>query len=342
MEIKQVFGKHYKRLHTEGIIKSVIAGAVLSFCINVIFALLYWILELGGVWLGFIIGIPFGVAFGIILYFSKYRLTEKALACRIDRYGLEERMVTMVELGDDSSSIAKIQRDDAIKSLSVLSHKDIKFSIPTVLTVLTIVSLTLSISLTVLGVLAKYEKIPYGKDIFTQNADGVLDVVYQAGEGGKILGEKTQSVSAGGNTASVLAMADQGWMFIGWDDGEKYPERHENGVKSDMIITALFKKIDNTDSADDDSDSADDVPYGSVIEESGGGDSDQTGGETPKDDGEGNGSGKWQDRNQFIDGMTYYRDYLELYYKYSCGILDSDTEIPDEIIEFFEMYYSGI
>ena len=114
-------------------------------------------------------------------------------------------------------------------------------------------------------------------------------------------------------------------------------------VTESRTIKAVFEKIENTLLDDDDSDEADDLPVGSAIEESGGGDSDETGGETPKDDGgNGQGGGKWLDRNQFIDGATYYRDYLEMYYQYSTGLLESDTEIPPEVIEFFEIYFSGI
>ena len=125
------------------------------------------------------------------------------------------------------------------------------------------------------------------------------------------------------------------------DDGETSPERNETGVNSDMLIKAVFEKIESSAPEDDDSDAADDLPVGSVDEESGGDNSDELGGEEVKGDGEGGGA-KWQDKNQFIDGATYYRDYLEFYYQYATGIFDSETDIPPEMIEFFETYFSGI
>lgn len=342
MDVKQIFGKHYQRIFTEVIWRSVIAGATVCFGVDMIFLALHWLLEFGTVWMGIAIGVPCGALTAILLYFFKYRLTDRAVARRIDRYGLEERMITMVELSNDDSYIAELQRKDAIDSLAGLSQKNIKFHISTVLTVLATAFLTLSISLTALGILAGAGKIPYGKELIGSGADGSFEVVYSAEVGGWIIGEQRQTVKIGGATVAVRAVAENGFVFVGWSDGNTYPERYEDDVRSDMTFKAVFVKIDDVDSDDDDSDAADDLPYGEVIEESGGGDSNDPNGETPKDDGQGNGSGKWQDRNQFIDGATYYRDYLEFYYQYAMGIFDSDIEIPQEIIEFFEMYFNGI
>ena len=341
MNTQQIFDKHKRRLITESLLKSVIAGIAIGFGINTVFAFLYWMFDFGGIWIGLATGSLLGAACGILLYLFKYKVSEKTVAQRIDSYGLEERMITMVELSEDDSCIADIQRGDAIKKLDCLPAKSIKFNISAIFTVLTSLIAVASITLTVLGALANAGKIPYGKDVLSGGADGKFEVLYTAGEGGTIRGEKSQDVSFGASTEKVFAEADDGWMFVRWDDGERSPERCEHNVSANMEMKAIFKKIDNTDSDDDDSDVADDLPYADVTEESGGGNSDQLGGENVKDDGEG-GGGKWNDRNKFIDGATYYRDYLEFYYQYATGIFESDTEIPPEIIEFFETYFSGI
>ncbi len=342
MDTKQIFGKHHRHLTTEKIWNSVLAGLSVCFGVNTVFLALYWFFAFGKVWLGTAIGIPFGAAFGVFLYLFKYKSTDSALARRIDRYGLEERMITMVELYGDDSYIAKIQRNDAIERLSGFPQKSIKFNISTLFVVFATAFLTLSITFTALGALAKAGKIPYGKQLFSDGAIDGFDVVYAAEQGGYVIGEQKQSVKIGESTSAVRAVAEDGWVFVSWNDGSAYPERSEKDVRCNMTLKAIFKKIGDIEFDDDDSDSADDLPYGEVMQESGGGDSDDPNGETPKDDGQGNGSGKWQDKNQFIDGATYYRDYLEFYYQYAMGIFDSETEIPEEMIEFFEMYFSGI
>ena len=341
MNVKEIFGKHYKRLFAESVLKSIIGGVGVACAINVVLSFLYWMLRFGNVWIGIAAGLLFGGVVGVLLYFFKYRLTEKAAAQLIDRYGLQERMITMVELRGDNSTMAEKQRTDAIARLGDVSATSIKIKLPTPATVIVSVLLVFSVLFSVLGLLAGAGKIPYGKDLFAQGVDGTFEVVYTVGEGGSIRGEAEQSVGFGESTTAVRAVADAGWMFVRWDDGETSPERWESNVQSNMQIKAIFEKIDATTPDEDDKDSADDLPSGEVIQEGGGSNSDELGGEGVKGDGEGGGA-KWQDRNQFIDGATYYRDYLEFYYQYAMGFFDSATDIPPEIIEYFEIYFSGI
>ena len=101
-----------------------------------------------------------------------------------------------------------------------------------------------------------------------------------------------------------------------------------------------FEKIDENDSAANDEDFADDTPSGSK-EESGGGSNGDDGDDTAQGN-DGQGGGKWEDKNKFIDGATYYKDYLELFRQYAMGIFETDKDIHPELIEFFETYYSGI
>lgn len=341
MNVKDIFHKHYRRLRAEGIIKSVMGGAGVCLAVHVVLAFLYWMFRFGSLWLGVIAGLPLGALSGVLLYFFKYRLTEKTVARRMDSYGLEERMITMVEFSGDSSHMAELQRADAMTNLENVPVKRVRVHISAASAAIVSALFVLSLSLSMLGVLSQAGNIPYGMDMFAQGTDGTFEVVYTSGEGGRILGEMQQSVSHGDPTTVVRAVAEDGWIFVGWDDGEASPERSETSVSSDMLIKAVFEKIDNSDPDDDDSDEADDLPFGSVDEESGGSNSDELGGEEVKGDGQGGGA-KWQDRNQFIDGATYYRDYLEFYYQYATGIFDSETDIPPEIIEFFETYFSGI
>ncbi len=342
MNKKQIFGKHYRRLLTEAIIKSVLSGISVSFLINGVFSFLYWMLTFGSAWLGTAIGLPLGVAFGIVIYYAKFKLTEKTLARRIDSHGLEERMITMVELQGENSSIAELQRTDAAENLADFPAKEMKFKIPAWLIVIASSVIAVSLLFGALSALADSGLILYGKDIIAQGGDGTFEVVYTTEGEGAIRGKSEQSVGYGLATEPVRAIAGDGWMFVGWDDGVTSPERCESNVFSDITVKAVFKKIDSGSADEEDSDSADDLPYGSVIEESGGGNSDQLGGDNVKDDGDSEGGGKFQDRNQFIDGATYYRDYLEFYYQYSTGIFESETDIPPEILEFFETYFDGI
>ena len=341
MNAKEIFGKHYKRLFARSVFKSTIGGVGAACAVNSVLAFLYWMFRLGNVWVGMAAGLVIGGVVGVLLSFFKYKLTEKTAAQLIDRYGLQERMITMVELRGDDSTVAEMQRADATARLGDVSTKQIKIKLSACITAIVSVLLAISVTFSVLGILAGAGTIPYGKDLFAQGVDGTFEVVYTVSEGGSIRGEAEQSVGFGQSTTAVRAVADDGWMFIRWDDGETSPERWEVNVQSNMQIKAVFEKIETTTPDEDDKDSADDLPTGEVIQEGGGSNSDELGGEEVKGDGEGGGA-KWQDRNQFIDGATYYRDYLEFYYQYAMGFFDSAVDIPPEIIEYFEIYFSGI
>lgn len=67
------------------------------------------------------------------------------------------------------------------------------------------------------------------------------NVVYLAEEGGSIRGEAIQSVAPGGSTQTVTAVADEGYEFVGWSDGLTTPERTDENVGSDIIVTARFQ-----------------------------------------------------------------------------------------------------
>ena len=341
MNGNEQFDRHYKRLVAEGILKSATVGISVCFSINLIFAFLYWMLDIGSIFIGIGISALVGALAGAAIYLFKYRPTEKETARRIDRLGLEERMITMLELKDNESCIAELQRKDAEKSLMNLKKKSIGYSVSRTSVAISASAFAVSICMTVVAMLAGFGILPHGNELFGGD-DGRYEVIYAANEGGSLRGEKNQSVEGGSSTEAVLAVADSGWVFVRWDDGALSPERYEENVSSDMIITAIFERVDKGDGDFSEEDAADDLPLGSSNSSSGSGNSDQEGGDNPDQGEEGQGGGKWQDKNQFIDGATYYRDYLELYYKYAMSFFESNTEIPPEILEFFETYFSGI
>ena len=162
-------------------------------------------------------------------------------------------------------------------------------------------------------------------------------------------------------------------MFVGWDDGNENPERFEENVEEEWVYIAIFEQVAEGDGEGEDGeasgepgspegDAADDVPGGGDAnvdsEQSGSGDKgdgsgsdgNNDGGQgSSEEEGEGKGDGqglgaggKWEDSNQFLDGNTYYRDYLDMYYQMAQQIFEENGEIPPELLEFFETYFGSI
>jgi hypothetical protein len=138
--------------------------------------------------------------------------------------------------------------------------------------------------------------------LFPPPPDTYYEVKYVAKEGGYILGTSEQSVIKGGSSETVVAVAEDGFIFKGWDDGNKNPERKDGEVLTALEFSAIFIHADddNADEAED-NEEADDLPEDSGGEGEGEG------------EGEGGGEGaggKYEDYNQIINGETYYRDHL--------------------------------
>ena len=374
---KKFFEKHYSRLRTQGIIKAALSGLMVGLFATFVTAVFAWFFDFGGIWFGLAVGAGVAIVCGIIMYFAKYKPTTKQIAQRVDLLGLEERLITMLELQQDESYIAMLQRENAKEHLKYADHRKLRLRLSKTLVILAVVAALLAAGMTTVVGLAESDIVPSGTDIVTPEdpMEGYISVSYMAEEGGEIEGETDQLVLAGESTTPVVAIPDDGWIFVGWEDGVGNPERYETNVTENMLFIAIFEQIGEggeggesdgeggQENGSAEGDSAEDVPgegAANVDSEQNGGEGDEGNGsgsdanndggkgETDekgegKGDGKGQGAGgKWQNSNQFIDGNTYYRDYLDMYYEMAQEIFEQEGEIPPEMREFFENYFNGI
>ena len=377
MKAKQMFKKHYLRLTWEAVLRSALAGLAVGCGVNFLAALAAWVFDFGGVLLAIGAGAGAWLVSGILFYFLKYKPTVAETAKRVDRLGLEERMITMLELDGDDSYMAKAQRENARASIARIDGRKLRIRVSKIAVYVMLFSLVFGSSMTIVAGLAENDVIPDFNEIIEDDPyANHLAVTYAVEEGGWIEGEPDQLVEPGGSTTPVVAVAEDGWVFDGWDDGEKDTERYETEVTTDLYFVAIFVQIDEGDgSAQEDGegnggssdpaegDKAEDLPAnGGANVESGengaqgsegdgsGSKGDSDGGQGSSDeqgegkgDGKGQGAGgKWSDANQFIDGNQYYRDYLDYYYQYALKIFEENGEIPPELREFFEAYFDSI
>ncbi len=374
---KNFFEKHYPRLVTEGILRSAFFGLLIGFGVNFLAALAAWLFDFGGIW--FAIGVGAGAALisAVVLYFARFRPTAAQVARRVDRLGLEERLVTMLELQEDDSYIARLQREDAKKHLGLVANRRVRLRLSRVVIVFAIVAALFGSSMTTVVGLAENDIIPSGSDMMRPDdaLEKYIMVSYIAEEGGEIFGETDQLLLPGEDATTVVAMPEDGWTFEGWSDGVKNPERTDLGVTDNLEITALFSEMEDGDGESGEpggesdqngqkgeGDKAEDVPSGNETSsegdssdggdegdgnnsdgnnEDGKGESDEQG-QNPGDGKGAGGGGKWADSNQFIDGNTYYKDQMDAYYEWAQQIFEEGGEIPPELRDFFETYIDSI
>lgn len=373
---KRFFEKHHSRLVTEGVLKAALIGLTVGLFANFLAALAAWFFDFGGIWFAIGVGVGSALITGVILYFTAFRPTTQQIARRVDRLGLEERMITMLELQGDDSYIAQLQRENAREHLKDVENRKLRIRLPRVALVLAAVALILGSGMTTVVALAEQEVIPPGNELINPEDPlaNHIAVTYLVEEGGEIDGETDQLLLPGEDATPVVALAEDGWVFVSWDDGSERPDRHDLQITESVTYTAIFQEIveDGEEGEGEEGeggnggqegDQAEDLPAGgdaSADSEQNGagqegdgqgsdGDKDSTGqGSSPeqgqgKGDGKGQGAGgKWSENNQFIDGETYYGDHLDAYYEYAQQIFEENGEIPPELREFFENYFGGI
>ena len=65
-------------------------------------------------------------------------------------------------------------------------------------------------------------------------------VSFVAGANGTLVGDISQTVDHGGSSSSVTAVADTGYSFVQWSDGDTSNPRELSNVTSDVTLTATF------------------------------------------------------------------------------------------------------
>ena len=76
--------------------------------------------------------------------------------------------------------------------------------------------------------------------------DVYYTVRYESVEEGKILGEQEQTVKKGEDSVMVKAIANEGYVFVGWSDGLLSKSRQEKAVSADITVCPVFMKVGTT------------------------------------------------------------------------------------------------
>lgn len=372
------FLKSYRaRLVREGLVSSLAFGVMIGAGAELLTAFLCYLFALRGIWLPLTVGGGVLVLSAVLLYFLRFRPTERDVVRRVDSMGLEERTVTMYDFAAEDTYIAKRQREDAVARIEAVDRASVRsafpvFAVKTWAVILTVVLCLSGAGMTTVAALADAGVIP-SPDILPNRDKELFYLATYLTEGeGEIEGEPEQTVAAGEDASAVVAVAEDGWMFVKWSDGIKTPARQDLALTEDLSVTAIFEELgeggtggDGDDAFDAEEGDADkEAPSDQETDSStvGGGDDGQGGegsGQGDKGDGTGTGEGGqegdgkgdgkgdgagggWSDGNQIIDGKTDYRDVRDLYYDQAMEILRNGGELPDYLRDFIEQYYGSI
>ena len=156
-------------------------------------------------------------------------------------------------------------------------------------------------------------------------------------DGGVVEGTTEQTVQVGGTTETVLAVADDGYMFVQWSDGVTEPSRSDSNVQEEIFVFAQFMEVgedEDIDEGDDPGDQPPDVPGGDSQDRPGDPDDPNDPTDTPP---------TVDENGEVIDGKTDYSDVYESYYDWLMEeIASGKLQLTDELRKLLEDYYNSL
>lgn len=360
-----VLKEYVVRLKKEAVLKALLCALSVSFGVLLVTSLICWFTEFGGYWIYPVaFAVPFGAAMPLFYFFVFYP-SEKYVAKRLDKLGLDERIMTMVEFENQDSYIMQRQRQDAVNALSKLNSRLVKFALSAALIAIPAVAIPTATAMTTVDALSKAEVISSGKDLIDElkRDKTTFELVYRVPDDlkGIVLlysascpegaDEITVTVGRGQEGEVVKAFAygvpadDYQYVYVRWADGVDDFLRQDASVQGKIIVTPIFEDLGyevGDDFAEDyegpdrigsgDGDSADRNPANNDPDDN------RKPWEPPKDSGAGGGD----DTTQYvIDGKTDYSGapYEEAYEKAMEELGQSggaDSEYKGVASDYFE------
>ena len=364
--------KYQNKLIGEAVLKSLFVSFEIACTVAAVLGFILWFTPASGTWATVGTALGLFVALTPVFYFLKYRPNDKEVARRIDRLGLEERMITREQFAGDGSYISVRQGADAMSALASVGAKKLPLALSWLAAIPLVLSAGLGGGMITVNALTDSGIISDGATIIDKIVDPEPEIFYNIryvvigidtasmmvyeDEGGFIEGDDEQLVLKDGYALPVLAEAEEGWAFWCWDGDENQtdPYREDIGAIVDGMTdvdeegnitvthTAYFLALSEggDSSGEDDGSEADpDAPMDPDQQTpSEGGENetnpDATGGES--------GGGKYEDKNQMIDGEQYYRDLYEQYRAEAEELLQKGEDVPEYIKNFIKKYYDTV
>lgn len=324
----------------EGILKAALCGTITGFAVNFILAAVAWFVGFHGFWIAIGVGICTVIVSAIVYYFKLFRPDARAIARRLDRLGLDERIVTMLDYGESDTYIATLQRQDARLKLDTVEKKQIKWKIPRAIIIVASIVFAFGAGmstvegLTELGILKPPGEII--KDWEPPQPPKLYNVIYVVNGAGTIEGGgEAQVVEEGKDAEQVFAVAEDGYMFAKWSDGKNNPTRTDRGIYKDIMITAEFMPIQ--EGGEGEPTDGEGMPTDATPPENQEPSKNQSSGQ--ESDPQNGAGGKYEAGNQIIDGKKYYRDFYDGYYKKAMELVAAGEDLPPALRKFIELYF---
>lgn len=251
--------KYVKKVNVESIVKSIMFGASIAFGVSFIFSLIGWLVNFSYWWISFIIFAAVTAALSPLAYFKKFKPDIKDVARRVDKLGLEERVITMVELEGTQSVMASHQLNSTTSALAKVSSKMLPIVVSTLGSISLALSAVLGTGMLTVHALSTQGYVPGASEvpgILNPVPDVYLTLRYKItyvdednniieGYGAEIDGNEEQIILEGTDAEPVMLYIEDepedenyGWEFAGWyaieEFSNDYVDGSELGFASDL------------------------------------------------------------------------------------------------------------
>lgn len=314
-EVDVLLKDYRTRIAKENWIKALLCGLTTGFCLDLVLALVFLFFGVRLFWICIIAFVAGTAVATPLFYFKKFKSSTRQVASRVDTLGLEERILTMAQFENDDSYMARRQREDAVSALKTVNESLIKFAVSVPLIVICATACVLGAGATTASALSNKAIVDRINE--NLNPPTAYTVNYAVnGQGGTVLGPTSQTVNHGENAAPVEAVAEDGFVFVGWSDGLSDAYREDADLKGNLTVSAVFLPIEDSEEEEtgDDQDSESDKSEKGDKFDPSKKDPNAPPSDDPSDDSDGSDGdsdgqgGKSKPNNQIIDGNTYYGD----------------------------------
>lgn len=330
-ETPQDLLKNYKsRLAKEGWLKAALCGMSVGFSADILCATAFWVFGIKLFWICILVFAAVTAIATPLFYFCRFKNSRRQVASRVDMLGLEERILTMTQFENDDSYIARRQREDAINALKSVNSSFIKIAVSASMVVACCVTLVLGVGATTVSAVADKSLMDLIREKQKEKdaIENTFHLTYGVKDsvGGRVDGELEQTVKGGEVGKTVQAVADDGYVFVGWTDGYVDATRTDADVKKDLTVNAVFVEIEDNEEDDETVEEKGEGEQGNGSNSDGqpqpGDPSD--GSDSSDEAGDGAGAGADAASNQVIDGSTYYGD------EYSGSLSDAQDSMNSD------------
>lgn len=345
-QTEELLKAYRKRIAKEGWLTSLLCGATVGFCVDIVCSAVFLFLGIKMFWIS-ILAMALATAISTpIFYFCRFRRSTRQVAARVDTLGLEERILTMAQFEGDDSYMARRQREDAMEALKKVGNTSLlrlAVSIPVI--VACVATCVLSVGATTASALVDKGILETIEGQREEANKPTFEVVYgiQDEEGGRVEGELLQTVTAGEATTPVEAIADEDYYFAGWTDGYEQPLRSDTVVDKEFSVYAIFLPIEDSEEEEgNDGGDGEDGNSGSDKGDKSGQEGENTPGDGGEGDGEGMGGSSSGPNSQVIDGSTNLGDVSGEATSDAQSSVNSNGDLGEGEIGTIGDYFGGI